>query len=160
GPRGRAAHRAGQGPDERGARALGPPRSQRPTRSAGGAASGVSVSREGGPRRPTPTSAARGRASRVFQTRNRRPRARARDMVSGPPGERGAGLALLPYHLCSHLPGPKSAQTGGERRKGGRLRAGTEGKADYNHRVLKALFVQGLDIGSLDVLTHMAREVG
>ena len=52
----------------------------------------------------------------------------------------------MPYHLCLHLSGPKSAETCGERRKGGRLRAGTEGKADYNPRVLEALFVRRLDI--------------
>src|SRR5262249_4715831 len=66
----RAARRAGQGPDERGAQAVGPPRSQRATRSAEVVASGISVSREGGPRRPAPTSAAGEQAARVFPTRN------------------------------------------------------------------------------------------
>jgi predicted DsbA family dithiol-disulfide isomerase len=31
---------------------------------------------------------------------------------------------------------------------------------DYNHRVLRAFFVEGQDIGSIDVLTKLAGEVG
>jgi predicted DsbA family dithiol-disulfide isomerase len=31
---------------------------------------------------------------------------------------------------------------------------------DYNHRVLRAFFVEGRDIGSIDVLTKLAGEVG
>ncbi len=31
---------------------------------------------------------------------------------------------------------------------------------DYNHRVLKAFFVEGQDIGQIDVLTKLAGEVG
>jgi predicted DsbA family dithiol-disulfide isomerase len=31
---------------------------------------------------------------------------------------------------------------------------------DYNHRVLQAFFVEGQDIGSIDVLTKLAGEVG
>jgi predicted DsbA family dithiol-disulfide isomerase len=31
---------------------------------------------------------------------------------------------------------------------------------DYNHRVLKAFFVEGQDIGQIDVLTRLAGEVG
>jgi predicted DsbA family dithiol-disulfide isomerase len=31
---------------------------------------------------------------------------------------------------------------------------------DYNHRVLKAFFVEGQDIGNIDVLTRLAGEVG
>lgn len=31
---------------------------------------------------------------------------------------------------------------------------------DYNHRVLKAFFVEGRDIGGIDVLTKLAGEVG
>src|SRR5262249_42049719 len=32
--------------------------------------------------------------------------------------------------------------------------------SDYNHRVLKAFFVEGQDIGQIDVLTKLAGEVG
>ena len=31
---------------------------------------------------------------------------------------------------------------------------------DYNHRVLQAFFVEGQDIGQIDVLTRLAGEVG
>jgi predicted DsbA family dithiol-disulfide isomerase len=31
---------------------------------------------------------------------------------------------------------------------------------EYNHRVLKAFFVEGQDIGQIDVLTHLANEIG
>jgi predicted DsbA family dithiol-disulfide isomerase len=31
---------------------------------------------------------------------------------------------------------------------------------DYNHRVLKAFFIEGQDIGNIDVLTKLAGEVG
>jgi hypothetical protein len=41
-----------------------------------------------------------------------------------------------------------------------RLDAGEHGWADYNHRVPEAFFVEGRDIGRIDVLARLAGEVG
>src|SRR5262249_10254955 len=116
-----------------------------------------------GRRRSATATAVTGRASRSCLPNQKPRRDAARVTTSGnahSPTSEGQDWHSCLTTVAFHLSGPKSASTGGGRRKGGRLRAGTEGKADYNHRVLEALFVHGLDIGSVDVLTQMAREVG